>query len=177
MKRPDLNHVRELLRAKNYEAVAEIEPQIIQFCKERLSYYANSPERSIVNTFLSTLESLYNQRKKDPNDPLPDYLWGLTNGLMSELGLMIINDHKSLQADDTTLYCWKHKGKWFTNPVIVNKVIEGSKVHIRFTHHEPPHGFEHTFQAKNFKFAIRQLPSFIEKQKALKTYCFFFFNS
>lgn len=177
MKRVNLNEVRELLRAKNYEAVSEIEPQIIQFCKERLTECYNSPNRSVIQAFSSTCESLLNNKAADSNDPLPDYLLGLTDRLMNEYGLVRINDHKSLQAGDATLYCWKDKGKWCTNPVIVNKIIGGSKVHIRYTHHEPPHGFEHTFTSKNFKFAIRQSPSCSEKLEVLKTYKFFFFNT
>ena len=174
MKRPDLDHVRELLRAKNYEAVAEIEPQIIQFCKWKLSNCINIIE--VIHTFLFTFESLNNDKIKDPKDLLPDYLSGLVDRLMSEYGLIKIEDHKSLQTDDVTLYFWKDKNKWRANPVIINKVISGSKVNIRYTHHEPTNGFEHTFKSNNFRLAIRQLASPVKEEVNTK-YTFFFFNS
>lgn len=44
MERPNLDHVRQLLRAKNNEAVKEIEPQIIKFCKYKLSKCIDSIE-------------------------------------------------------------------------------------------------------------------------------------
>lgn len=173
MERPNLNHVRELLRTKNDEAVKEIEPQIIQFCKYKLNQCINSIE--IKQVILLTFESLYNGKKKDSTDPLPDYLLGLLDELMGEYGLVKIDDHKSLQTDDVTLYCWKNKGKLHTNPVIINKVIDDTKVEIRYTHHEPINGFEHTFKANNFKFAIRQLTS-PQKGDVNTRYTFFFFN-
>lgn len=174
MKRPDLDNVRELLRAKNYEAVAEIEPQIIEYCKQKLNNCINSIE--LMQTLLLTLESQYSEKEKDSTNPLPDYLLGLTNRLISEYELLRIDDYQSLQANDVTLYYWKHKKKLNVNPVIINKVIEGSKVHIRYTHHEPPNGFEHTFKANNFKFAIRQLASSAKVKVNTKS-TFFFFNS
>ncbi len=174
MKRPDLDNVRELLRAKNYEAVAEIEPQIIEYCKQKLNNCSDSIE--LIHTLLLTLESQYSEKEKDSENPLPDYLLGLTNRLISEYGLVRIDDYHSLQANDVTLYYWKHKKKWHSNTVVVNKVIDGSKVHIRYAHHEPPHGFEHTFKANNFKFAIRQLTSSPREEVNIK-YTFFFFNS
>lgn len=174
MERPNLDHVRQLLRAKNNEAVKEIEPQIIKFCKYKLSKCIDSIE--IKQAFLLTFESLYNGKKKDSTDPLPDYLLGLLDELMSEYGLVKIDDFKSLQTDDVTLYCWKHKGKWHTKPVILNKVIDDAKVEIRYTYHEPMNGFEHTFKANTFKFAIRQLTS-PPKENVNTRYTFFFFNS
>lgn len=174
MERPNLNHVRELLRAKNYEALKEIRPQIIQFCKYELDHCINSIETK--QRVMITIDSLNKSKKKDSSDPLPDYLLNLLHQLMSDYGLIRIDDYKSLQADDVTLYCWKHKGKIYTNPVIINKVIDGPKVNIRYTHHEPPHGFEHTFKANNFKFAIRQLAS-PKKEEVNTKYTFFFFNS
>lgn len=168
-----LSNVRELLRAKNYEAIAKLESQIISYCKEKLSKCINSID--VMQTFLLTIESLCNGKKRNPNDPLPNYLLDLTMGLMNEYGLVKIDDYKTLQADDVTLYCWKHKGKINTNPVVINKVITDSKVHIRYTHHEPPNGFEHTFKANNFKFAIRQLAS-STKVRINTKYTFFFFS-
>ena len=75
MKRPDLDNVRELLRAKNYEAVAEIEPQIIEYCKQKLNNCINSIE--LMQTLLLTLESQYSEKEKDSTNPLPDYLFGV----------------------------------------------------------------------------------------------------
>lgn len=169
-----LSNVRKLLQAKDYEAVAKIEPQIISDCKDKLSKCVTSIE--IMQAFLLTFESLHNGKQKNPNDPLPDYLLDITNRLMSEYGCIKIDDYKLLEADDVTWYCWKHKGKININPVVINKVITDSKVHIRYTHHEPPNGFEHTFKANNFKFAIRQLAS-PTKMRANAKYTFFFFNS
>ena len=174
MKRSDLDNVRELLRAKNYEAVADIEPQIIEYCKQKLNNCSDSIE--LMETLLLTLESQYSEKEKDSENPLPDYLLGLTNRLISEYGLVRIDDYQSLQANDVTLYYWKHKKKRHINTVIINKVIDGSKVHIRYAHHKPPNGFEHTFKANNFKFAIRQLTS--SQIDGVNTrYIFFFFNS
>lgn len=102
MKRPDLDNVRELLRAKNYEAVAEIEPQIIEYCKQKLNNCINSIE--LMQTLLLTLESQYSEKEKDSTNPLPDYLLGLTNRLISEYELLRIDDYQSLQANDVTLY-------------------------------------------------------------------------
>lgn len=62
MEGPNLDYVRQLLRAKNNEAVKEIEPQIIQFCKYKLSKCIDSIE--IKQVFLLTFESLYNGKKK-----------------------------------------------------------------------------------------------------------------
>lgn len=174
MEHPNLDHVRELLRSKNYKAVTEIRPQIIQFCKWKLDHCINSTE--VKQMVMLTIESLNNGKKKDSSDPLPDYLLNLLDQLMSDYRLVKIDDYKSLQADDVTLYCWKHKGKLNTNPVIINKVIDGSKVHIRYIHHDSSHGFEHTFKANNFKFAIRQLASSAKEEVNIK-YTFFFFNA
>ena len=67
-----LSNVRKLLQAKDYEAVAKTEPQIISDCKDKLSKCTTSIE--IMQAFLLTFESLQNGKQKNPNDPLPDYL-------------------------------------------------------------------------------------------------------
>lgn len=171
-----MDDVRDLLKANDFKAVAEIEPRLLEYCEDKIKSTCDDGF-SIQSLFVNTIDNLERAKKKDSKDPLPEYCFGLVARLMEKYHLIRIDNYQDIQVGDATFYIWKNKGKTFFNTVDVLEVYKNQKVKIRYAHqHSPLDGFYHTFKPNNFKFAVRQLSSSKKKQDKTK-YTFFFFNS
>lgn len=169
-----MDEVRDLLKAKDFKSVAEMEPLLIEYCENKIKTTCDEGF-SIQSLFLNTIDNLENAKRKNSKDPLPEYCMGLVSRLMEKYRLIRIDDYNDIQVGDATFYIWKNKGKTFYNTVDVLEVHKNQKAKIRYAHqHSPFDGFDHTFKSNNFKFAIRQLAS-SEKRQANTKYTFFFF--
>ncbi len=176
MKHPDMDEVRDLLKAKDFKTIAEMEPRIIEYCEYKIKYSCNEEGYSIQSLFLNTICNLESAKKKNSKDPLPEYCMSLVSRLMGKYRLIRIDDYQDIQDGDATFYIWKNKGKTFFHTVDVLEVYKNQKAKIRYSHqHHPLDGFDHTFKPNNFKFAIRQLAS--SKKEANTKYTFFFFKN